>query len=210
MLGSKPRDQSELLFAGSLRDFVPDEHVLARVDIACSDLSAGCVARCGSATPPTAPGGPASIPRSQCGSCWPAFCSASSTIASSCARPRSTSRSAGLRVSACLTCCRIILALTRIRQRWGADRFRAIFVRTVRACVAAGIAQGRGCAYRRHADPRRRVLGRASGEQARRMQYSTENGDSTRSARTDDEARRAPGDGSSGMASRAGATRRSA
>jgi IS5 family transposase len=33
-------------------------------------------------------------------------------------------------------------SLTRIRQRWGADRFRAMFVRTVQACVAAGIARG--------------------------------------------------------------------
>lgn len=32
MLGSKPRGQSELLIAGSLRDFIPDDHVLARVD----------------------------------------------------------------------------------------------------------------------------------------------------------------------------------
>jgi transposase len=33
-------------------------------------------------------------------------------------------------------------SLTRIRQRWGAERFRRIFERTVRACVAAGIAKG--------------------------------------------------------------------
>src|SRR5690606_17251639 len=33
-------------------------------------------------------------------------------------------------------------SLTRIRQRWGAERFRHIFERTVRACVAAGIARG--------------------------------------------------------------------
>ena len=32
--------------------------------------------------------------------------------------------------------------LTRIRQRWGAERFRVIFERTVQACVAAGIAKG--------------------------------------------------------------------
>ena len=32
MLGSTPQGQSELIFAGSLRDFVPDDHVLARVD----------------------------------------------------------------------------------------------------------------------------------------------------------------------------------
>jgi transposase len=33
-------------------------------------------------------------------------------------------------------------SLTRIRQRWGAERFRRIFERTVRACVAARIAKG--------------------------------------------------------------------
>ena len=33
-------------------------------------------------------------------------------------------------------------SLTRIRQRWGAERFRAVFARTVQTCVAAGIAKG--------------------------------------------------------------------
>ena len=33
-------------------------------------------------------------------------------------------------------------SLTRIRQRWGAGRFRRIFERTVRACIEAGIAKG--------------------------------------------------------------------
>ena len=33
-------------------------------------------------------------------------------------------------------------ALTRIRQRWGADRFRKIFERKDRACVAAKRAKG--------------------------------------------------------------------
>jgi Transposase domain (DUF772) len=33
-------------------------------------------------------------------------------------------------------------SLTRIRQRWGAERFRRIFERTVQACVAAKIATG--------------------------------------------------------------------
>jgi transposase len=32
MLGSRVRGQTELLMAGSLRDLVPDDHVLARVD----------------------------------------------------------------------------------------------------------------------------------------------------------------------------------
>lgn len=33
-------------------------------------------------------------------------------------------------------------SLTRIRQRWGAERFRRIFERTVQACVAARVAKG--------------------------------------------------------------------
>jgi IS5 family transposase len=33
-------------------------------------------------------------------------------------------------------------SLTRIRQRWGAERFRRIFQRTVQACLAAKIAMG--------------------------------------------------------------------
>lgn len=33
-------------------------------------------------------------------------------------------------------------SLTRIRQRWGAERFRRIFMRTVEACVAAGLVGG--------------------------------------------------------------------
>jgi transposase len=33
-------------------------------------------------------------------------------------------------------------SLTRIRQRWGAERFRRIFERSVKSCVAAGIAKG--------------------------------------------------------------------
>ena len=33
-------------------------------------------------------------------------------------------------------------SLTRIRQRWGSDRFRAIFARVVRDCQSAGIVSG--------------------------------------------------------------------
>lgn len=33
-------------------------------------------------------------------------------------------------------------SLTRIRQRWGADLFRHVFTRTVQSCMAAGIAKG--------------------------------------------------------------------
>ena len=33
-------------------------------------------------------------------------------------------------------------SLSRIRQRWGVERFRRVFTCTVQACVAAGIANG--------------------------------------------------------------------
>jgi transposase len=47
-------------------------------------------------------------------------------------------------------------SLTRIRQRWGPERFKAILTRSVQACVAAGIAKGEGV----HIDrcPRGRTL----------------------------------------------------
>ncbi|PWC26596.1 hypothetical protein CR165_22410 [Pseudoroseomonas aestuarii] len=32
MLGSRVRGQTELIMAGSLRDLIPDDHILARVD----------------------------------------------------------------------------------------------------------------------------------------------------------------------------------
>lgn len=32
MIGNRPRDQLEFFICGSLRDLVPDDHVLARVD----------------------------------------------------------------------------------------------------------------------------------------------------------------------------------
>ena len=63
MLGSKERGQRELFVSGSLRQLIPDEHVLARV-ARVLDLSwlreevAGLIA--------TATGGRASTPRWRC------------------------------------------------------------------------------------------------------------------------------------------------
>ena len=55
-------------------------------------------------------------------------------------------RSAGLRASGCHLRHSEALpdhsSLTRIRQRWASDRFRAIFVRVVRDCQSAGIVSG--------------------------------------------------------------------
>ena len=65
MLGSKPRGQSELIFAGSLREFVPDDHVLARVN-GVLNLSWMCaeVRDCYAAD---GPGDRASTPKRRCG-----------------------------------------------------------------------------------------------------------------------------------------------
>jgi len=54
-------------------------------------------------------------------------------------------------VMACMRTCRIIL--TRIRRRWGEERFRNIFKRTVEAGLTGKDRHDRGCAHRRLADP---------------------------------------------------------
>jgi hypothetical protein len=51
---------------------------------------------------------------------------------------------------ACMRTCRIIL--TRIRGRWGEERFRNIFKRTVEPGLTAKDRHDRGCAHRRLAD----------------------------------------------------------
>ncbi len=67
------------MMAGSLRDLVPDDHILTRVDrvIDLSWLRAevrDCYAVDGA-------GRPGIDPRRRSGSCWPAFCLASCTTA---------------------------------------------------------------------------------------------------------------------------------
>ena len=54
-------------------------------------------------------------------------------------------------------------SLTRIRQRWGAARFRAIFRRTARACLEAGVAKGGSGSRGRIFDSRGRELGESGG-----------------------------------------------
>src|ERR1700712_4383741 len=140
MLGSKPRGQSELLIAGSLGDFVPDDHVLARVD---KVLDLGwlraevreCYAADGAGRPGIDPevalrlmlaGFLVGIVHDR-----RLMCEAQVNLA--------------IRWFAGYGLADVLpdhLSLTRIRQRWGADRFRTMFVRIVQACMAAGIARG--------------------------------------------------------------------
>ncbi len=139
MLGRQERRQLEFFVCGSLRDLVPDDHVLARVDRVL-DLS------------------------------WLSG-EVSDLYASGIGRPGIDPEAAVRLMLAgfllgivhdrrLITEAQVNLAirwfagyglqdrlpdhssLTRIRQRWGANRFRLIFERTVQACIAAGVAKG--------------------------------------------------------------------
>ena len=140
MLGSKPRGQSELLIAGSLRDFIPDSHVLARVDkvLELSWLQAevrACYAADGAGRPGIDP--------------EVALRLMLAGLLLGIVHDRRLMREAQVNIAirwfAGFGLTDVLpdhSSLTRIRQRWGADRFRTMFVRIVQACMAAGIARG--------------------------------------------------------------------
>ena len=140
MLGSKPRGQSEFLMAGSLRDLIPDDHILARVDRVL-DLSwlraevRSCYAADGTGRPGIDP--EVAVRLMLAGFLLGII------------HDRKLLREAHVNIAIRWFAgfgLREILpdhsSLTRIRQRWGADLFRQVFTRTVQSCVAAGIAKG--------------------------------------------------------------------
>ena len=102
MLGSKPRGQLELLIAGSLRDLVPDGHVLARVDrvLDLSWLKAE-VSECYAAAGVGRPGiDPEAVLRLMLAGFLLGIVHDRRLMREApCARPKSTSRSAGLRAA---------------------------------------------------------------------------------------------------------------
>lgn len=140
MLGSKPRGQSELLIAASLRDFIPDGHVLARVDkvLNLSWLRAElqeCYAANGA-------GRPSIDPEVALRLMLAGFLLG---IVHDRRLMREAQVNIAIRWFAGFGLADVLpdhSSLTRIRQRWGADRFRAMFIRIVQACVSAGIARG--------------------------------------------------------------------
>ena len=139
MLGRKERDQLELFISGSLRQLVPDDHILARVDrvldlawlrdevadLYCADN-----------------GRPGIDPEAAVRLMLAGFLLGL-------VHDRRLMREAQVNLAI-----RWFVgyglhealpdhsSLTRIRQRWGAERFRRIFERTVKACIAAKIATG--------------------------------------------------------------------
>lgn len=139
MLGRKDRDQLALFITGSLRQLIPDDHILVRVDAAldlswlraevadlyCSDN-----------------GRPGIDPEVAVRLMLAGFLIGI-------VHDRRLMREAAVNIAI-----RWFVgyglheplpdhsSLTRIRQRWGAERFRRIFERTVQACISARIATG--------------------------------------------------------------------
>lgn len=140
MLGSKVRGQTELLMAGSLRDLVPDDHVLARVDRVL-DLS-WLRAEVRHAYAADGSGRPGIDPEAALRLMLAGFLLG---IAHDRRLMREAQVNIAIRWFAGYGLHEPLpdhSSLTRIRQRWGAELFRRLFARTVRACVNAGIAKG--------------------------------------------------------------------
>jgi transposase len=139
MLGRKERGQPELFVSGSLRQLVPDDHVLARVDRVL-DLSwlreeVGGLYCDGN-------GRPGIDPEVAVRLMLAGFLLG---IVHDRRLLREAQVNIAIRWFAGYGLHETLpdhSSLTRIRQRWGAERFRHIFERTVRACLEAGIAKG--------------------------------------------------------------------
>ena len=138
MLGGTRTEQYEF-FVGSLRDLIPDEHVLARVDRVL-DLSWLRAEVADLYCPDN--GRPGIAPEAAVRLMLAGFLLGV-------VHDRRLMREAAVNVAIRWFCGFGLTerlpdhsSLTRIRQRWGAERFRCIFERSVRACVEPKIATG--------------------------------------------------------------------
>jgi transposase len=135
MLGRKERSQLELFISGTLRQLIPDDHVLVRVDRVL-DLSwlRDEVADCYCLDD----GRPGIDPEA-------AVRLMLAGLLSGIVHDRRLMREAQVRWFAGYALHEKLpdhSSLTRIRQRWGPERFKAVLSRTVKACLAARIATG--------------------------------------------------------------------
>ena len=139
MLGRKERSQLELFISGPLRQLIPDDHVLVRVDRV-FDLSwlrdevADCYCR--------DDGRPGIDPEA-------AVRLMLAGLLSGIVHDRRLMREAQVNLAIRWFAGYALheklpdhSSLTRIRQRWGPERFKAVLSRTVKACIAARIATG--------------------------------------------------------------------
>lgn len=140
MLGRRVRGQTELLMAGSLRDLVPDDHVLARVDRVL-DLS-WLRAEVRHLYAADGAGRPGIDPEAAVRLMLAGFLLG---VVHDRRLLREAQVNIAIRWFAGYGLHEALpdhSSLTRIRQRWGAELFRRVFARTVGACVQAGIAKG--------------------------------------------------------------------
>ncbi len=139
MLGSKERRQLEFFVCGSLRDLVPDDHVLARVDRV---LDLGWLREEVAELYAADVGRPGIDPEAAVRLMLAGFLLG---IVHDRRLMREAQVNLAIRWFAGYGLHERLpdhSSLTRIRQRWGAERFRRVFERTVQACVAAKIATG--------------------------------------------------------------------
>src|SRR6056297_3248937 len=139
MIGSRTRDQLEFFVCGSLRDLVPDDHVLARVDHV---LDLSWLHEEEAEVYADGVGRPAIDPEAAVRLMLAGFLIG---IVHDRRLMREAQVNLAIRWFAGFGLQDRLpdhSSLTRIRQRWGAERFRRIFERSVKACVAAGIAKG--------------------------------------------------------------------
>ena len=139
MPGRKERDQLEFFVCGSLRDLLPEDHVLVRVDRVL-DLSwlSGEVADLYA----DGFGRPGIDPEAAVRLMLAGFLQG---IVHDRRLMRDASVNLAIRWFAGYGMAEALpdhSSLTRIRQRWGSERFRAIFARVVKDCLAAGIVSG--------------------------------------------------------------------
>jgi transposase len=139
MIGQKERSQLELFISGSLRQLIPDDHVLVRVDRVL-DLSwlrdevAGCYC--------LDDGRPGIDPEA-------AVRLMLAGLLSGIVHDRRLMREAQVNLAIRWFAGYALheklpdhSSLTRIRQRWGPERFKTILSRTIEACLTARIATG--------------------------------------------------------------------
>jgi transposase len=139
MLGLQERRQLEFFVCGSLRDLVPDDHILARVDRV---LELSWLREEVAEAYATNVGRPGIDPEAALRLMLAGFLLG---MVHDRRLMREAQVNLAIRWFAGFGLHERLpdhSSLTRIRQRWGAERFRRIFERTVKACVAAGIAKG--------------------------------------------------------------------
>jgi len=139
MVGEQDRWQEDLFVAGPLRDLIPEDHILRRVDKVL-DLSwlRGEVLDCYCADK----GRPSIDPESAVRLMLAGYFSG---IVHDRKLMREAQVNLAIRWFAGYRLHEKLpdhSSLTHIRQRWGAERFRRIFERTVQACVQAGLVSG--------------------------------------------------------------------